>query len=322
MTRRDVAADHAVTVFPKRRPAAFGRALDRDGAPVLLLLPSRKGADMPGSIDRRRGSRGRDRSGRRGLDRGRSRGRGRDRDQDDDDRERGRPARGSSGSPAPYIAAGVFATVGLVVLGLVLSGDNKPPVGTQPAQGQPAVAGGAPQAGATSQTPVRRSSGTEMATRVRQGSSAAVRLDFVDKGFSRTGEDLRYYRATCGNCNAEITTLSETCPGCGAKLRWPQGNKISCSFCCKNLRVQGVAEGSKWGLCAYCGGTGEDPNFTSGVDRMPFGMSRSGSRASGGGACPACKGSGRCRKCEGDHTYALPQILGSPTDEKTLDIQF
>jgi hypothetical protein len=107
--------------------------------------------------------------------------------------------------------------------------------------------------------------------------------------------------AYCGNCNESLDERFATCPNCHAELTWQKD--VPCPYCSKNPKVEGVE--TKKGFCAFCDGTRKNPNYKMTRDRMPFGMTRGETEA-----CPACVGSGSCRKCQGSGRFPVPQWFG------------
>jgi hypothetical protein len=142
---------------------------------------------------------------------------------------------------------------------------------------------------------------TPTAQRRRRGGRARAVLKPTGKLDGKSGRDERYVQASCGACNAKLSSKATNCPSCGASLKWEE--EIQCPFCSTQ------ASDGKRGYCAYCNGTMKNPSKKAVTqDRLPFGMSRSG-RTGLTDRCPVCAGSGKCMKCRGTQVVPVDDVL-------------
>jgi hypothetical protein len=239
-------------------------------------------------------------------------GKPRPKDRKDDDEGRARRPRPST-SPAPYIVMGAVVFVGLIIVAIVSShrssrrySASRSSAAERTAQGVPPAVRPLPSPRHSSSTGAR----TGTAPRLR-GGSASVELRASGGGFTKAGRDNRYLKASCGQCGTELSERIESCMDCGAKLRWK--DQIKCKFCCppEKLKIKGIDENEKQGYCAFCFGMGKVSGDAGRVDRLPFGMSRSGPGHGGSaGNCPVCKKSARCQWCKGDGWMECPDGFG------------
>ena len=210
-------------------------------------------------------------------------------------------------SPAPFIIAGGFVLVAVVVAAIVVS-DNKKTRSRAGATSGSDASSASTKPSEGSQTPAPAAS---------RGGSAYVKIRFDLNGLTPRGDE-RHMTAAFGRCGTQLTSRVDTCPNCGAKLRWPKDNKVRCKFCCPRSRLKvddldQISEDRRDGFCAYCKGTGKDPNFRPEMRRGLFGLdkTRPGGDAapSGAGKCPVCKGTGKCTRCHGTGWVEIPNTF-------------
>lgn len=304
------------------KTASGGPDGDSAGSPAPKADPPAPKVDTPAPKARSRKSKARSRTPlpkgrsskrRDGGGRGGRGGRGGD---GDDGRERGRMARPKS-SPAPFIIAGAFILGAVVIVAIIASGGKESPRSTDASYGESSGtdSGGdyARPGGGSGSTGYAAGRSASAPARPR-GGSTFVEIRPVHRGLSRSGDE-RGWTAACGRCGTRFTSRVKTCPNstCGAALRWDTHKEKKCAFCCpeNKLTVKDLNEipkNDRHGFCAFCGGLGQDPDYKAENSRLPFGMSRAG--AGSGikpGACPVCKGSGKCMKCTGDGYVDMPE---------------
>jgi hypothetical protein len=236
---------------------------------------------------------------------------------DDGRRKRTRAPRPAS-SPAPFIVAGVFVLVAVVIVAIVASEKNSPrSAGSNPgtgSSGNSTHSSGGSDATGYSAAP----SAPAAPTRTRSSSASAEIRFVLAHSF---GGDARYMTAACGACGTSFATRVEKCPktSCAARVRWPKDNKKKCGFCCprNQLKVDGldtIAKNKRHGYCAFCGGSGKDPKFRPEMRRGLYGMDRTQpggqSSSSGSGECSICKGSSKCMQCKGTGWVEIPETFG------------
>ncbi len=230
---------------------------------------------------------------------------------DDDRRDRGRVARPTS-SPAPFIIAGAFVLGAIFIVAIVASKRDS----RRPVRGDSSASSGGGHAYSSDPVSAGHSSSGAAAPARPRGGSAAVSIRAVHRGLSRAGDE-RGWTAACARCSTRVTSQVGTCPNstCGAALRWDTRKQIKCEFCCPpdKLTVKDlneIPENDRRGFCAFCGGSGKDPDYKAENSRLPFGMSRDGTggRIKAGG-CVICKGSGQCRKCTGYGHVDMPETF-------------
>ncbi len=260
----------------------------------------RGGREDRGGSGGRRGRKDReDRGGRRSR---------RDREDGDDDRERVAPPRPSSSS-TPFIVMGAVLFVGFIIIAVAMSA-SKSRRASHSTDRRARERSPAPDATTPILPPPQRARARLAAKKQRRGGSAPAHITFVQRGFGAKGTDNRYLTATCGQCDKKLVERLQKCPNCAAQIRWRK--TVKCEFCCKpeNLDAKLKELKDKAGFCARCLGTGKDPNYSAGTDRLPFGMSRGGPNRDAGGGCPVCKGSGGCRHCEAKGFFPMPDRFG------------
>ncbi|MHC4201459.1 MAG: hypothetical protein ACYSU0_15825 [Planctomycetota bacterium] len=261
---------------------------------------------------RSRGRGGRDdrggRRGRRDRDEGGGRRSRRDRDDGDDDRERAVPRRPSSSS-TPFIVMGAFLFVGFIIIAVAMS-SSKSRRASLRTDRRARPRSPAPDATTRVLPPPPRARARLAAKKQRRGGSAPAHITFVQRGFGGKGTDNRYLTATCGQCDKKLVERLDKCPNCAAQIRWQK--TVKCEFCCKPENLDSTLKElkDKAGFCARCRGTGKDPNYRAGTDRLPFGMSRGGPNRDAGGGCFVCKGSGGCNWCEKQGWMNVPDRFG------------
>jgi len=243
------------------------------------------------------------------LPKGRSSKKRRDGEDGEGKRGRTRAAR-PKGSPMPFIIMGAFV-LGAVIIAAIVANDNErtrsraratsdasSPVNSDPTGASP-----------TPSTP---------APAPKRGSTY-VKIRFSLTGLTPKSDD-RHMTAACGRCGTQLTSRVDTCPkpDCGAKLRWPEDNKVKCKFCCPRSRLKvddldEIPEDRRDGFCAYCKGAGKDPKFRPEMRRGLFGLDRTrpGGEAapSGVGRCPVCKGTAKCTRCRGTGWVEVPNTF-------------
>jgi len=244
------------------------------------------------------------------LPKGRSSKKRRDGEDGEGKRTRTRAAR-PKGSPAPFIIMGAFV-LGAVIIAAIVSGSNEKTRSRARATSDASSPAGS--------DPARLSAGPSApAPAPRRGGSTYVKIRFVLTGLTPKSDD-RHMTAACGRCGTQLTSRVDTCPkpDCGAKLRWPEDNKVKCKFCCPHGKLKvddldSIPEDRRYGFCAYCGGSRKDPKFRPEMRRGLFGLDRTrpGGEAApdGVGRCPVCKGTGKCTRCHGTGWVEVPNTF-------------
>jgi hypothetical protein len=233
---------------------------------------------------------------------------------DDGRRDRSRAPRPAS-SPAPFIIAGAFVLGAILIVVIVSSKRGERRSARSDSR---ASSGDAHAYSSGNPAPAVRSSGTTHAPAPPRprGGAASPEIRFVLRGLTRT-DDGRYMTAGCGRCGTRFTSRVETCPGasCGARIRWPEDKK-KCRFCCPHdkLKVDDldqIPKDDRDGFCAYCGGSGKDPDYKAESSYIAFGITRDGTGSgTNPGACIICKGSNKCARCVGSGWIEIPDTFG------------
>ncbi|MHC5056371.1 MAG: hypothetical protein ACYTKD_16870 [Planctomycetota bacterium] len=232
---------------------------------------------------------------------------------DDDERgERGRMARPQS-SPAPFIIAGAFVLGAIVIVAIVASSKRESARYAETTHDAGSGGGYSSSGGGSGSTGYSANRSSSAPPRPR-GGSASVEIRPVLRGLSRAGDE-RGWTAACGRCGTRFTSRVVTCPNspCGAALRWDTRKRIKCKFCrpVEKLTVADlheIPENDRHGFCAFCGGSGKDPDYKADTSYIAFGITRDGT-GSGvkPGGCGICKASGKCMKCIGNGWVDMPE---------------